>query len=327
MRETPALVALVLTGMTLGACQRAPSRDAWPTQPVRLIVPFGAGTGVDLAARVFAAKLAESWRHPVVVDNRPGPDGVVGTQAFVAAAAAKDVHTLLFAPTGMITFGPHLHENLPYDPNVDLVPVAAAGSVTLAIAVATTVEAASLADLAARVRQQPGAYLWATASPGGPELVLKSFIAVEKLQMKQVSYRETSLALQDIGAGRVQVVLGSLPTLAPLIQGGRVRLLAVTNRARSEIVPNVPTIGEAGYPALTLDGLWGLFGWKGIPDGLRRRLAADMTRAANDAELVKRLAAVGLSVHGGTPEEFSSTLEQQRQQAATLVRLSGTSHH
>ena len=101
MRTTTALVASAVIGCGLGACQRAPSGDAWPTQPVRLIVPFGAGSGVDMAARVYAARLAERWQHPVIVDNRPGPDGIVGTQAFTTA---RDAHTLLFAPTGPLTW-------------------------------------------------------------------------------------------------------------------------------------------------------------------------------------------------------------------------------
>lgn len=324
MSSTTVLVSLVLIGSGLCACKRAPSEDAWPTQPVRLIVPFGAGSGVDMAARVYAARLAEGWQHPVVVDNRPGPDGIVGTQAFTTA---KDAHTLLFAPTGPLTFAPHLHDRLPYDPVVDFVPIASAGRVTLTIAVATTIEASSLATLAALVRQRPGNYLWATPAPGGPELVLKAFNALEKLEMKQVTYRETSMALQDIGAGRVQIVVGSLPTIATLLQAGSVRILAVTNTTRSDAIPEIPTVTEAGYPQLTLDGQWGLFGWKGMPDDLRRRLAGDMAKAASDPGLIARLSAVGLSIDAGTPEDFAVAVDRQRQQAATLARLSGVSRH
>jgi tripartite-type tricarboxylate transporter receptor subunit TctC len=315
-------LAVIASGLC--ACKSAPSGDTWPTRPVRLIVPFGAGSGVDMAARIYAARLAERWQHPVVVDNRPGPDGIVGTQAFTTA---KDAHTLLFAPTGPLTFAPHLHDNLPYDPVADFVPVASAGRVTLTIAVATTVEASSLGTLAALVRQRPGAYLWTTPAPGGPELVLKAFNALEKLEMKQVTYRETSIALQDIGAGRVQIIVGSLPTISSLVQAGRVKILAVTNTTRSDAIPDILTVTEAGYPQLTLDGQWGLFGWKGMPDDLRRRLASDMTEVASDPELVTRLSAVGLSVDAGTPEDFAVAVDRQRRQAATLARLAGISRH
>jgi tripartite-type tricarboxylate transporter receptor subunit TctC len=324
MRTTTALVASAVLAAGVCACKRAPSEDAWPTQPVRLIVPFGAGSGVDMAARVYAARLAERWQHPVIVDNRPGPDGIVGTQAFTTA---KDAHTLLFAPTGPLTFAPHLHANLPYDPVADFIPIASAGRVTMTIAVATSLEASSLAALAALVRQHPGAYLWTTPAPGGPELVLKAFNALERLEVKQVTYRETSIALQDIGAGRVQIVVGSLPTIASLVRAGRVRILAVTNTTRADALPDIPTVREAGYPQLTLDGQWGLFGWKNMPHALCRRLASDMTKVASDAELVTRLSAVGLSIDAGTPEDFTVAVDRQRQQAATLAQLAGVSRH
>jgi tripartite-type tricarboxylate transporter receptor subunit TctC len=334
MRNAPSLAALfliVIFGVVgivacgpIGAigCQRTTPGDAWPTQPVRLIVPFGAGSGVDLTARLFAPRLAALWHQPVVVDNRPGTDGVVGTQAFVAA---KDTHALLFAPAGSLTFAPYLHDRLPYDAVRDVVPISAVGTVTLAIAAAASVNASSLTELAALVRERPGAYYWSAGSPGGPELVLRAFIAHEKLQVQQVRYRETSIALQDVSAGRVHFMLGSLPTMAALVQAGRVRLLAVTNTERSSAAPSVPTVSEAGYPTLTLDGLWGVFGWRGMPDDLRRRLAADVMRAAADRELIERLSAIGLSVRAGTPEEFAAALDQQRRQAATLARLSGLS--
>src|SRR5687768_377865 len=141
MRWATAPVALTVVAAGLCACDRAPSREAWPTQPVRLVVPFGAGSGVDMAARLYAARLAERWRRPVIVDNRPGTDGIVGTQAFTTA---KDAHTLLFSPTGPLTFAPHLRDRVPYDPVGDFVPLASAGRVTLTIAVATTIEASSL---------------------------------------------------------------------------------------------------------------------------------------------------------------------------------------
>jgi tripartite-type tricarboxylate transporter receptor subunit TctC len=322
MRTTTAFVASAVLACGLCACKRPPTGDAWPTQPVRLIVPFGAGSGVDMAARVYAARLAERWRYPVVVDNRPGPDGIVGTQVFTTA---RDGHTLLFAPTGPLTFAPYLHENLPYDPIADFAPVASAGQVTLTIAVATTVEASSLGSLAELVRQRPGSYLWTTPAPGGPELVLKAFNALEKLEVKQVRYRETSIALQDVAAGRVHIVVGSLPTIAPLVRAGRVRVLAVTNTTSADAIPDIPTVREAGYPQLTLDGQWGLFGWKNMPDALRRRLASDMTMVASDAELVTRLSAVGLSIDAGTPEDFTVAVDRQRHQAATLAQLAGIS--
>lgn len=316
-----AFIVTAIAGFGVCACSAPRSAATWPTQPVRLIVPFSTGTGVDLAARLFAAPLAERWQQPVVVDNRPGSDGIVGTQAFVTA---KDPHTLLFAAAGAVTFAPYLHERLPYDPKVDLVPISAVGSVTLVFAVSTAVEASSLAELAAIVRQHPGKFLW-TSSPGGPELIVRAFNDLETLRMTHVRYRDTSVALQDFAAGRVQVMLGSLATVSPQVQAGAARLLAVTNTVRSPVAPHVPTVAEAGYPVLTVDGLWGLFGSRDMPDDRRRRIAADAAAVAVDRTLMERLSAVGLIVRPGTPEEFAAALDQQREQVATFARLAARS--
>jgi tripartite-type tricarboxylate transporter receptor subunit TctC len=322
MHPLASMAGVIVMGALAASCSTAGDPGRWPTQPVRLIVPSGAGSGVDLAARLFAPRLAARWRQPVVVDNRPGTDGVVGTQAFVTA---RDAHALLFAPAGPVTLAPHLHGRLPYDPVRDVTPISAVGSVTLVIATSTAVEASSLGDLAALVRRRPAAYRWATGSPGGPELVVQAFVEQEHLQMTQVRYREVSLALQDVGAGRVHVLLASLPTMAPLLQTGRIRPVAVTNTRRSAAAPQVPTVSEAGYPALSLDGLWGVFGGRDMPPAAVRRIAADIVQAAADPELVDRLRAVGLTVGAGTPEEFAAALDRQRRQAATLAQASGRS--
>src|SRR5262245_1651176 len=162
-----AVGALIL----VGGCARSQGPSAWPSRPVRIIVPYGAGVSSDLAARLFAPLLAERWHRPVVVDNRPGGDGVAGVQAFVAA---DDQHTSLFAPMGVVTSYPLTHDRLPFDPARDLVPIAAAGRPAIGVAVAAAVQAGSLPDLVARVRDRPGAYLWA-ATPGLPELVFRAF--------------------------------------------------------------------------------------------------------------------------------------------------------
>ena len=207
-------------------------------------MPFGAGTGIDLTARLFAPLLAERWATPVVVDNRPGGDSVIGLQAFVASA---DEHTLLFAPTGSVTLIPLRHERLGFNPDEDLVPIAAATEVTLAIAATHTVAVSSLADLVALVRAQPGEYRWA-AVPGLPELIFSAFLELERLQMTHVAYRDIPNALRDLGAGRIHVMVGSVATISPQLQSGTVRLVALTSSERSAIAPLVPTAIEAGYP-------------------------------------------------------------------------------
>jgi tripartite-type tricarboxylate transporter receptor subunit TctC len=310
----PALVAL----LAMAACSHDTPAQ-WPSKPVRFIVPFGAGTGTDLTARLFAPLLSERWATPVVVDNRPGGDSVIGLQAFVASA---DEHTLLFAPTGSVTLVPLQHEHLGFDPAEDLVPISSATRVTLAIAATKTLAVSSLADLVALVRAQPGKYRW-SAVQGLPELIFSAFLKMERLQMTHVAYRDVPNALRDLGAGRIHIMVGSVATISPQLQADTARLVAVMSSDRSAIAPLVPTVIESGYPSLTVNGHWGFFGWRGMPNELRSRIADDIRHAASDATLVARLAAMGQIADGGTPEAFAAAIEQQRAQVSAIARMAG----
>ncbi len=282
-------------------------------------MPFGAGTGTDLTARLFAPLLAERWGTPVVVDNRPGGDSVIGLRAFVASA---DDHTLLFAPTGVVTLVPLQHDSLGFSPDKELVPIAAATEVTLAVAASHAVPISSLSDLVALARTEPGDYRWA-AVPGLPELIFSAFLTLERLEMTHVAYRDIPNALRDLGAGRIHVMIGSIATISPQLSSGNVRLIAVTTSERSAIAPLVPTAIEAGYPSLTIDGQWGFFGPRGLSNDLRRRIADDVSQATQDPTLVARLAAMGQIVDGGTSEAFGAAIERQRQQVAEIARIVG----
>jgi tripartite-type tricarboxylate transporter receptor subunit TctC len=309
-------VAIALLAMV--ACTR--DTDAqWPSKPVRLIVPFGAGTGSDLTARLFAPLLAQRWGTPVVVDNRPGGDSVVGLQAFVTSA---DRHTLLFAPGGSVTHLPLQHERLPFDPDADLVPVAIATRLNLGIAVTKSLAASSLHELAAMARAEPGKYRWAAVG-GLPELIFSAFLRMEKSEMTHVAYRDIPNALRDLGAGRIHVMVASVATMAPQLQLNAARLVAVASSERTEFAPDIPTVVEAGYPVLAVDSQWGFFGWRGMSNQLRNRIAEDIQHAASDPKLVERLAAMGLVADASTAEEFAAAIERQRTQIATIVRIAG----
>ena len=304
--------------LAASACARSDRQATWPQRPVRLIVPHPPGTSADLAARLFAPLLSERWHRPVVVDNRPGGDGVIGTRALVAS---RDQHTLLFAPMGVVTTSPLLHE-LSYDPVRDLVPIAAAGRPSLGIAAASATGVESLAALVERVRGGRGELLW-SATPGLPELVFRAFLKLEHLQMTHVAYGDVTAAVRDLAAGRLHVMVAALPTLHPATNPAHARLLAVTNPMRATAAPGVPTAAEAGYPALTVGGPLGFFGWRDMPDDLRRRIAEDVRQAAGDPALVSRLAKVGFVVGSSTPEEFAQEIEAQREQVEGIARILG----
>ena len=310
---------VVLVPLVALACARGERGDEWPHRPVRVIVPFGPGGSADVAARLIAPRLAERWRRPVVVDNRPGGDAVVGVQAFVSA---KDEHTLLLAPTGVITTNPLLHERLPYDPAIDLVPICAVGSFSIAIAASGKTGIASLSDLVATAKRQPDRYLWSAAA-GLPELVFRAFLELEHLSMKHVAYRDVTSAVQDFHAGRIDFMVAAVPTLAPAVDSGVGRFLAAMNSARAVAAPDMPTAREAGYPSLTVDSALGFFGWRDVPADLRQRIAADVRDAANDPAIVSRLATMGFRVGTGTTEDFVRIVATQQEQVAQIARIVG----
>lgn len=300
-------------------CTSSASLHRWPSKPVRVVVPFGAGNSADLAARLFASVLAERWRQAVVVDNRAGGDGTAGVQAYVAE---RDDHALLFAPMGVITTNPLLHAHIPFDPSRDVVPIAAAVRPTIGIAATAALARESLTALATLVRERPGAILW-SATPGLPELVFRGFLALEDLDMRHVPYRDISQAIRDLDAGRLHLMIAAAPSLAPVLTSGHARLLAVTTSQRNPVWPDVPTAREAGYPGLAVDGPFGFFGWRDMPEDLRHRIAGDVRDAAADETLTARLEKVGFVVETGTPEAFAHAVDEQRRQAEALVRLVG----
>ena len=318
MKRAPGVIALALVIVT-ASCARDSGSAAWPTRPVKVVVPFGPGSGTDIVTRLLAPRLAERWGQPVVVDNRPGADGIVGVQAFVSA---DDQHTLLFTPGGQVALSPLLHDHLPFDPIRDLVPIAGVVDPSIGIAVGKAVPATSLAELSTLARSQPDRYLWAGIT-GMPDLIFKAFLTLEQVRMKYVPYRVQSMALQDLGAGRIHIFAASVATLSPLLQSGEARLIAVATSERIAAAPDVATMKEAGHPSLTSDGSWGFFGWRDMPAALRDRISNDIRLALDDAALAAKLEAMGLTVKAASADEFGGAVEEQRRQVGAIAAILG----
>ena len=242
-------------------CALTPARaEIWPDRPVKIIVPLPPAVATDLALRLFAEKLSARWGQPVVVENRPGADGIVGVTGFVNA---HDDHTLLFSFAGPISINPFIHDKLPYDPVRDLVPIAAAIDNFFAIAVSTLHRASPHLPHSSRRRGLIPRNSTGPPPPGLPQFI---FLALQKragLTLTQVPYRDFAPALQDFAENRIQVVVTAPRYLMPAVESGKARLLMVTNRQRSPIAPDVPTAEEAGFPELTFDGVVGFFGRPG----------------------------------------------------------------
>ena len=293
------------------------SSQTWPQRAVRFILPLGPGSGSDIGARLFGDRLSKRWGQPVVIENKPGGDGILAVSTFVNA---KDDHVLLFSPSSSFTAHPFLHANLPYKPS-DLVPIVRVSNTVVSITVPTSLNVNSLAELVAMVRAQPGKLNWAGVT-GALDFAFDGFLHGEKLQMTKVPYRNPVEAANDLAEGRVQVYEAALAIVQPQLQRGKIKLLAVTNTQRAPAEPNVPTVAEAGFPALTIDGLVGLFGPPGMPLDLRERIVKDV-QASVDPIIIDRFKATGQILNIGGPTEFGKAIDGQRDEIAKIAKLIG----
>ena len=293
--------------------------DPWPQRTVRLIVPLGPGNAPDITARVFAERLAERWKQPVIVENRPGADGATGVAAFVNT---QDDHALLFSISGPITTLPVVQEKSPYDPARDLVPIGSVADSFISIASSSSTKISSLADLVTIAKAQPGKLNY-NAGAGALPYLFAGFMKNAGIDMVLVPYRETNAAVTDLAEGRLQIIVSAMATLRAQVDAGKIRQLAVTNTMRPPHAPNIPTALEAGFPDLTYEGLLGLFGARDLPAHRRSQIAADISAIAADPAVAKRLSAIGLIARSSSPDEFSASLAAERAKMAEIMRLLG----
>jgi tripartite-type tricarboxylate transporter receptor subunit TctC len=318
MRSVPRSFVLVLSVLETLVAHSAPSAaQAWPQRPVKFVVSLGPGSGVDIGTRLLGDRLSARWGQPVVVENRPGGDGIVAITSFLSA---RDDHILLASPTSSFTAHPYLHDNLPYKAS-DLLPIVRVSNTFITIAVPASLNVSSLADLMAMARSQPGKLNWA-GTTGALDFAFAGFLQSNGLNMTKVPYRNPVEAANDLAEGRVQVYEAALAIVRPQLEAGKIKLLVVTNSVRAPTLPNIPTATEAGHPELAFDGLVGFFGPPGMPLDLREHIAADV-RAVTDAIIESRLITTGQMVNLGGPVEFATATEQQRARIAEIAKHLG----
>jgi tripartite-type tricarboxylate transporter receptor subunit TctC len=314
-RRTPFALAGMFVVAVLTAAPAA--AQSWPTRPVKFIVTLGPGSGVDIESRLFADRLSARWGQPVIIENRPGGDGVVAIGAFVKA---HDDHVLLASPTSSFTAHPFLYDNLPYKPR-DLQPIVRMSNTVVAISVPTALNISSLKALFDLARRDPGSLNWAGVT-GALDFLLEGFLKGEGLDIKKVPYRNPVEAVNDLSENRVQLYEGALAIVRPHLQSGKIKVLAVTNTTRSPAYPDIPTVAQAGFPGLTVDGLVGLFGPPDMPAALRDRIAADV-KAVADKTIEERLAATAQILNVGGAAEFAKSIDEQRAQVAEMAKRLG----
>jgi len=307
-------LAVVLSVVSLQALPQT-----WPQRPVKFILSLGPGSGADLGARLYADRLNKLWGQPVVVENRPGGDGVIAINAVIQA---KDDHTLLWGPTANFVGHPYSLDKMPYDPK-ELVPVARVSGTVVTLGVPASMNVGSLKDLLASAKQKRGWLNWTTAVTM-TDIILDGFLKTEGVEATQVRYKQPAEAVNDLINERIQLYSSAYAIVRAQAQAGRVKLLAVQARNR---VPglDLPTVSELGFPGLNFEGLVGIIAARssGLSSAARDRIAADVKAVSTDPLLAERLAATAQLNIPGTAAEFAASIEEQVAQLAASARLLG----
>jgi tripartite-type tricarboxylate transporter receptor subunit TctC len=296
------------------------SAQTYPQRAVKFILPFGPASGTDITARLVADRLSARWGKAAIIENRPGGDGLVAINAFVAA---NDDHTLLWVPVGTFAVHPYEKDKLPYKAERDLVPIANVSSLFLAVTVSNALNVGSLRELVELLRSNPDKYNWAAAN-GNADFLMSGFLKNNGLQIAKTPYRDILQAPNDLAENRIQLLSSSLAIVTPLMQAGKVKVLAVTGRKRAPSAPDVPTVREAGFPALEMESIGGIFGPRGMPLALREQIAADVRAAvAGNEDIASKLAATGQAVDLRGPAEFATGIKELHEQLAGIAKVLG----
>ena len=292
----------------------------YPNKAVRIVAPSSPGNSSDIMARLIADKLSQKWGQPVVVDNRPGADGRIGAEA--VAKAAPDGHTLFIPNAGVITINPALFGKMSYDPIKDLAPITQIATIVIVLAVNPSVPANSLAELVAFARARPGTLHYATAgnNAGIPYLAGALLRDKAKLHVVHVPYKTNAQAQQDLLAGQIQFMYDTLAATLGHAKAGKLRILATVGSRRTPVLPEVPTLVEAGYAGVDGDAWAGLFATGGTPKPVLDKIHADVSAILQQAEVRDKLTALGLDVIGSRPEEFAAVIRADTEKWAAVIR-------
>lgn len=304
--------------LALAAGQLA-AGQGYPDKPIRMIVPFAPGGGADFIARPLGQRLAESLGQSIVIDNRGGANGAIGSEA--AARATPDGYTLLFGSAGPITIGPILNPKLPYDSVRDFVPVALLADVPFSLIAHPSVPVKSVKDLIGFARSSPGKLTYGSSGTGGaPHLAGELFKNMAKVDMVHVPYRGVGPALSELLGGQIGLLFVSINVVQQHVRAGRLNALATTGDRRSPIAPDLPTMAESGLPGFKAGTWYGVLAPSRTPRAIVTQLNAEMNRVLALPEMKERLVAQGAEPSGNTPEQFAAFMRAERQKWERVVK-------
>ncbi len=320
--ESKGVLRLAWTGaaamLALGALTGlVRAQEGYPNKPIRLVVGFPPGGGIDLAARVFGAKLQEAMNVSIVVENRPGATGLIAAE--LAAKAAPDGQTLLVGAAGQMTINPALFAKLPYDPVKDFAPISTLTVFPMLIAVNPSVPAKSLQELIALVKSRPGKFNY---SHGGAahQIAGEMLNQAAGMDMRNVPYKGGAPAVNAAIAGDVPVTVVDSPAALTQIRAGRLRALAVTTAQRSPLIPDLATVAESGFPDYQISIWSGLFAPAGTPSGIIARLHKEVVNAANAPDLREKLKNMGVDPGGMAPDRLAALMKSEIAKYRAIVK-------
>jgi tripartite-type tricarboxylate transporter receptor subunit TctC len=320
-RLLPAIAFVAVLGVLCWGLPPRAFAETYPSKPIRIIVPYPPGGFNDTLARTLGRKFTDAWHQPAIVENRPGGGTTIGTA--LAAQAPPDGHTLLIVSFAFAV-NPSLYPRLPYDSLRDLAPVAQAATTPNLLVVNPAVTAKTLKELMDLARQQPGRLNYASAGNGSSNhLSMELFKRMTSLKLVHVPYKGSAPAVTDLIGGQVDAMFDNVPNVIQQVKAGRLRALAVSSSARSPLVPEVPTVAEAGVPGFDVSVWFGVMAPAGTPAPVVARLNAEINRILKMPDVIKLFNQQGVQPHGGSPREFDAMIRAQMKKWEAVVRSAG----
>ncbi len=309
---------LILHALLLFAAPCAAAAD-YPAKPIRLVVPFGAGSNTDILARTMAARMAESWGQQVVVDNRPGAGGNIGTE--LVAKAPPDGYTIVLGAASVLAINQSLYSQMPYDSATAFAPITNMVKTTNVLIVSPSLPAKSVKELIAYGKANPGKLTYASAGAGGTiHLSAELFKSMAGVSMEHVAYKSSPLAHIDMISGQVHAMFDAMPTALPQVKAGKLRPLAVTTAKRSAQLPELPTIAEAALPGYEAAGWFGFAAPAGTPRDVVNKLNREIVRILKLPDVRERLVAQGAEPVGDSPEEFATFIKAEAAKWGKVIK-------
>ena len=294
----------------------AHAQQAWPTRPVTFVVPFAAGGTTDIVARLMARKLGEMWNQSVVVDNRLGAGGNIGTA--MVAKAAPDGYTILLT-SGAITINPHFFKNMGFNMK-DLTPVTNIATGPMVIVVHPSVPATNVQELIALAKAKPGTLNFGSAGPGSQvHMAGENFADAARIEIVHVPYKGEAIAYNDLLGGQIQMMVGNIAAASAYVKSGQLRALGVTSKERSKMLPSVPTVDESGLPGFENAGWFGFLVPAGTPNDIVDKIYRDTVKVLSDPETQATLAAQGMTPVGNAPDAFANAMTDESARWAKVI--------